>query len=187
MERLTPQQSQLVADNLGLAYEVALQFGRGRSQLEREWIEDAALGGLLYAATKYDANRGVRFSTYATVAAKNKVLSLFRSSGWKAGRVVRTAPKRREYQRENPLSPVAPAVDTGEDAEYAAVVVRRLLLRLTPEESEVVTAKFGVGREAQSLTELARERQTAKHRLHVRFREAMQKLREWAEDSRLCG
>lgn len=67
-DALTPEQSQMVLDNKGLAYNFAReQRKKGVDCLTRAELVSAAMLGLCYAARVYDPSRGTKFSTCAWV------------------------------------------------------------------------------------------------------------------------
>ncbi len=84
--RLTPEQQQLVADNLGLAQTTAAKvahavscrmsrFGGSKKLFEQFFPDLAQEGylGLCGASRLFDPSFGFKFSTYAFVAAKNRI------------------------------------------------------------------------------------------------------------------
>lgn len=70
---LDDAQSKLVADNLGVAYFLALRFGRNRPNLKQEF-EDAAIDGLIDAARSYNPARGLAFGTLAGKCIRNRII-----------------------------------------------------------------------------------------------------------------
>ena len=62
--RLTPEQRQMVEDNIGLAYSTALKMVT-RSPLEYDDILSVCFLGLIKAVQKFDPSKGFAFSTYA--------------------------------------------------------------------------------------------------------------------------
>jgi RNA polymerase sigma factor (sigma-70 family) len=61
---LTPEQSRLVIENLGLANSLAKQYLKPENKIELEDILQLAYEGLIYAAKKYNPKLA-KFSTYA--------------------------------------------------------------------------------------------------------------------------
>lgn len=64
-ERLTREQQQLVVDNLALVIHWAKSM-RGWGRVDHEDLVGAGNVGLVEAARRFDPERGIRFSTYAT-------------------------------------------------------------------------------------------------------------------------
>ena len=60
----TPEQWDRVTSNIALAQFMAKRVGSGRDRL---WRIDACMDGLIRASVSYDANRGLKFSTYAAI------------------------------------------------------------------------------------------------------------------------
>jgi len=80
--------SQLVSDNFGLVQSVVRKYVKGaRSQMQThgsrvestDIVQEGVLG-LIHAAEKFDADRGIRFSTYATIWVNSYVGRFMKSS-----------------------------------------------------------------------------------------------------------
>jgi RNA polymerase sigma factor for flagellar operon FliA len=72
-------QGPLVAENLGLVYDVAGRLGRtSRQGLERGDLVSAGIGGLIQAARAFDPNRGLSFSTLAVTRIRGAMLDEMR-------------------------------------------------------------------------------------------------------------
>lgn len=76
IEPLTPEQSQMVADNLGLAYMVANKAA-ARGWDREEATQEASIG-LTKAVRSFDPARGVKFSTYAVPVIQNHMTTIGR-------------------------------------------------------------------------------------------------------------
>ena len=70
----------LVESNIGLAMSLANRFARGDSIDD---VRQAALEGLVRAARRFDPDRGVRFSTYATAYISGHLKRHFRDTTWR--------------------------------------------------------------------------------------------------------
>lgn len=79
MDKLTPEQAELVEANMGLVYYVLYkQFGR---LVKKDGIDDwAQVGflGLCSAALRYSPEQGTKFSTYAVPAIRSAILNQLR-------------------------------------------------------------------------------------------------------------
>jgi RNA polymerase sigma-B factor len=70
----------LIAENLGLATHLARRFAR-RGQ-PAEDLQQVAYLGLVVAASRYDPDRGLAFSTFATATIVGAIKHHFRDHGW---------------------------------------------------------------------------------------------------------
>lgn len=89
MERLTPDQAQMVADNLGLIWRhVGKRRAAGMPEDRAEDTFQDGVFGLIRAAQKFDPDRGCTFSTYAEAWIRQ---SMSRGAGFFEGRAFRRA------------------------------------------------------------------------------------------------
>lgn len=82
---LTDDERKLVEENLGLAVDVAKRFNIVPSRRCVEDLVQSAVLGLVMAAQRFDPTRNLRFSTYAHVYAKCKVLEECHRHGMRFG------------------------------------------------------------------------------------------------------
>jgi RNA polymerase sigma-B factor len=71
---------QLVADNIALAHQLARRFANRGIPLED--LEQVACYGLLLAIDRFEPDRGLEFSTYATPTIAGELKRHFRDKGW---------------------------------------------------------------------------------------------------------
>ena len=76
-----PDVATLVESNIGLAVALARRYGRHRDSMDD--VRQAALEGLVRAARRFDPDRGVRFSTYATACIAGHLKRHFRDTTWR--------------------------------------------------------------------------------------------------------
>lgn len=76
MDKLTAEQCQMVEDNLGLAYFVANKLIK-TIDVEYEELLATCFEGLVKASKGFNADRGIKFSTYAVQAIRFWVLKQF--------------------------------------------------------------------------------------------------------------
>ena len=72
---------QLVESHLGLAHALARRYA-DRGETTADLVQVASIG-LVKAARRFDANRGILFSTYATASVLGELKRHFRSTRWK--------------------------------------------------------------------------------------------------------
>jgi RNA polymerase sigma factor for flagellar operon FliA len=94
-EKLTPEQAQLVIDNLPLVgYVVSETAARLPAHVGRDDLSSAGATALVLAARSFDAARGVPFPRYATLRIRGALLDELRRSDW-ASRSVRSKARQR--------------------------------------------------------------------------------------------
>jgi len=77
---LTRAQSQLVADNVGLAIHLARLFGRNRPEMVEDF-DDAAIDGLILAARAYEPARGWKFGTVVSRCVRYAIIARIKYLG----------------------------------------------------------------------------------------------------------
>jgi RNA polymerase primary sigma factor len=157
----------IVRANLRLVVSVARKHLRGRLSL-MELVSDGNLT-LMRAVESFDAHRGHRFSTYASLALM------------------------KGFARSVPLMLAARALQPADDAtltdvadprgvtESARIVdrdhVRQLLAILEPREREVLLAHYGIGEDGSDVDALSRRLGLSRQRVRQIERKALAKLR----------
>ena len=76
---LTPEQRQMVEDNIGLVYDFAGKF-RGFTDIEYDEIISICMLALVVGVQKYDPSRGFTFSTYLYRAMLNNIRTEYRNN-----------------------------------------------------------------------------------------------------------
>ena len=76
---MTEYQTQLIEKNIGIAYWVVDRWEHKQDILDKEELISEALYGLTKAATKYDASRGAKFSTYAKISIDSDIIDVLRA------------------------------------------------------------------------------------------------------------
>jgi len=73
-----------VTDNMGLVYKIAhtLRYGLTNSLMDFDDLVSEGTLGLLDAFEKYDPERGAKFSTYAGIRIRGRMLDAYRESFW---------------------------------------------------------------------------------------------------------
>ncbi|HUT32731.1 MAG TPA: sigma-70 family RNA polymerase sigma factor [Planctomycetota bacterium] len=160
----------LVVANLRLVIHLASRhLGSGR-RLD-DLVSDGTVS-LMQAIEKFDAARGVRFSTYASWAIrKNFAKSLPREAQRHQAEMTGTGEIIESHGDERAVAP--PERDF---KEVIRSTVAALLLELSPREREVIVARFGVGRHAETLEQIGRRFQVTRERVRQIEASALRKL-----------
>lgn len=96
---LTPEQRQIVIDNLGLVHHIVARVSqRFPSAMNRDDLVQTGTMGLIEAVTRFDPERGSKFSTFAGRRIEGAITDHLRSGDW-APRSVR-AQQRRLHRAE---------------------------------------------------------------------------------------
>ncbi|MFP4056386.1 MAG: sigma-70 family RNA polymerase sigma factor [Candidatus Brocadiia bacterium] len=136
---------------------------------------------LMQAVRKFDFTRGVRFSTYASWAIrKNFAKTIPRE--YQARHAASTGTQELIDETADPGSP-SPSQPPLRRVLHSAVA--SLLLELSPREREVVAARFGIGREAETLEQIGRRFQVSRERVRQIEARALRKLAEVVDPSLL--
>jgi RNA polymerase primary sigma factor len=136
---------------------------------------------LLQAISRFNPERGFRFSTYAMHAIRRRLLRYVKS-------------KHRKRQSEAPWNDDATSSDDRRwtlayEQRISANVTKleRLLTRLSPRERYVLRSRFGWGREfdARTLQQVADEFGVSRERIRQLESRALKKLRAMAKEAKL--
>ncbi|MBM4043262.1 MAG: sigma-70 family RNA polymerase sigma factor [Planctomycetes bacterium] len=160
----------LVVANLRLVVHLASRhLGCGR-RLD-DLVSDGTVS-LMQAIEKFDCARGFRFSTYASWAIrKNFAKSLPREAQHHQAELTGT-----DELIENHRDEKAAAQPERDLKEVLRSTVAALLLELAPREREVVVARFGLGRRAETLEQIGRRFQVTRERVRQIEAAALRKL-----------
>ena len=160
----------LVVANLRLVVHLAarhIQVGRPLDGL----VSDGTVS-LMQAIEKFDCTRGVRFSTYASWAIrKNFAKSIPRE--YEIRRAAATGAQ--ELLDEHP-DPNTVSAGERELGHVLHSTVATLLLELSPREREVVIARFGIGKEAETLEQIGNRFSVSRERIRQIEARALRKL-----------
>jgi RNA polymerase sigma factor (sigma-70 family) len=160
----------LVVANLRLVIHLASRhLGLGR-RLD-DLVSDGTVS-LMQAVEKFDSARGNRFSTYASWAIrKNFAKSIPREA--QRHQAEMTGTEELIEARGDTRAAAAPERDF---REVVRSTVASLLLELSPRERDVLVARFGVGRRAETLEEIGRRFQVTRERVRQIEAMALRKL-----------
>jgi RNA polymerase sigma factor (sigma-70 family) len=159
----------LVVANLRLVVHLASRHLATGRRLD-ELVSDGTVS-LLQAIEGFDYTRGIRFSTYASWAIrKNFAKSI----------------PREEHLHHTEMTGTQELIDETAGARAAAPerdfkevlrsTVASLLLELSPREREVLVARFGIGRQAETLEQVGRRFQVTRERIRQIEARALRKL-----------
>lgn len=162
--------NRLVVANLRLVVHLASRhLGTGR-RLD-DLVSDGTVS-LMQAIEKFDFRRGVRFSTYASWAIrKNFAKSIPREAQHRQAEV--TGTEEIIETRSDTRAATPPERDL---REVLRSTVASLLLELSEREREVIVARFGLGRRAETLEEIGRRFQVTRERVRQIEAAALRKL-----------
>jgi len=160
----------LVVANLRLVVHLASRhLGSGR-RLD-DLVSDGTVS-LMQAIEKFDINRGVRFSTYASWAIrKNFAKALPREARRRHTELTGTEDLIVAHGDERVATPQSRDIK-----EVLRSTVASLLLELSPREREVVVARFGIGRRTETLEQIGRRFQLSRERIRQIEAAALRKL-----------
>jgi RNA polymerase primary sigma factor len=175
-DRAVALRNRLVVANLRLViHHAGRHLGQGRSL--DELVSDGTVS-LMRAIEKFDYNRGVRFSTYASWAIiKNFAKSIPRDA------------QARDAVTEDSQDIVEQAADARaaeggqrETREVLRSLVTSMLLELSPRERDVVIARFGLGgRETETLEQIGKRHDITRERVRQIEAQALRKLASTAD------
>jgi len=165
----------LVVANLRLVVYLASRH-LGSGQTLDELVSDGTVS-LMQAIERFDFTRGVRFSTYASWAIrKNFAKSLPREN--RERRAARTGA---QELIENTPDPHSVGSRERELRELLRSLVASLLLELSPREREVVVARFGLGRQRETLEQIGRRFRVTRERVRQIESRALRKLADFVD------
>ena len=160
----------LVVANLRLVVHLATRhLGTGR-RLD-DLVSDGTVS-LMQAVERFDYARGVRFSTYASWAIRKNY--------------AKSIPRELEHHRSEMNGNQELLDQTGDERvvstprrdlkEVLRSTVATLLLELSPRERDVLVARFGLGREAETLEQIGRRFRVTRERVRQIEAAALRKL-----------
>lgn len=168
--------NQLLGACSKLPFCVARAFGHGGYLLEE--LESEAHATLLRAAERFDADRGFRFTTYATHAIRRNLCRYLRR-------------RRKEMSRMLLL----PHMDVVKDDRRSSVeferwlaksnlILREMIGRLDAREQLIIRSRFGLGEHpgSQTLQAIADQLALSRERVRQVERRALAKLRQMAHE-----
>lgn len=186
--------SRLVEANLKFVVSIARQY-KGRGMAMEDLVSEGNIG-LMKAAAKYDATKGVRFVNYAVVYVRQAIEKAIEQMGglYQVPKDVREEAVR---QQSIPLSvdaPLghrtsmsllsvlinkdAPMADERIHSEAIEDAIEFALGSLDKRESRVVNAYFGIGQEHETMAEIAEDMELKRERVRQIRDKAVRKLRK---------
>jgi RNA polymerase sigma factor (sigma-70 family) len=167
--------NQLVCVFSKLAYCAARKFGHGGQLLEE--LESEALATLLRAVERFDADRGYRFTTYATHAIRRNLCRYLRRRRKEMSRVLLLP--HMEVVKDDRRSSVQFELRLAK----SSLILQEIVGRLDAREQLIIRSRFGLGEQPGSQTLQALADQLAVSRERVRQVEgrALAKLRQMAQ------
>ena len=187
--------SKLVEANLRFVVTIARQY-KGKGIAMEDLVSEGNIG-LMKAASKFDANKGVRFVNYAVVYVRQAIEKFIEQQAglYQVPKDVKDEVVAR--QQSMPLSVDAPlghrtnmsllSVLVNQDAPLAdervhseaiEAAVEYALGRLDERETKVVNAFFGIGQERETMAEIAEDMEVKRERVRQIRDKAVRKLRK---------
>ena len=160
----------LVVANLRLVVHLASRHVAPGRPLD-DLVSDGTVN-LMQAIERFDFTRGVRFSTYASWAIRKNFAKTIPHE-LRIRRAARTGTQ--ELIDEHP-APKGPTAEGREVREVLRSTVAALLLELGPREREIVVARFGLGREPETLEQIGRRFEITRERVRQIEARALRKL-----------
>lgn len=184
----------LVEANLRFVVKIASQY-RGQGLSFDDLISEGNIG-LMKAASKFDASRGIPFVNYAVVLIRKEIehaidLEKGVGSGMNVDRVGMGAVPRRPLSVDAPMNgrtnmsllsvlvnTNSPSADARVYSEAIEKAIELALLSLTERELRVVNAFYGLDCEHETLAEIAEDMQLKRERVRQIRNRAIRRLRK---------
>ena len=179
--------NRLVESNLRLVAHVAREY-QGKGLAMDDLLSEGNVG-LVKAARKYDANRGLRFAGYAVVFVRREIeKALLRES---AERMVESRANGQKRSLDAPLGAKpnvsllsvlvdgnSPLADSRAYSAAQEMQVERALRSLNERESCVVVAYYGIGQEHLTMAEIAADMGLKRERVRQIRDRAVRRMRK---------
>lgn len=158
-------QQSMVEENIGLVHLCARRFsGKG---IEYDDLFQAGCVGLIKAADNFDAERGVRFSTYAVPVILGEVRRLFRDGGAvKISRGMRELAKKAQQEAESLRQETGASPGVSQIAERLGVTTEKTALALGVSKIPLSLTGGEEGEEIQIPVDAPEEQMTERMTLH---------------------
>ena len=168
--------SKLVEANLRFVVTVARQY-KGRGVAMEDLVSEGNIG-LMKAAARFDASKGVRFVNFAVVHVRQQIEKAIEQQAglYQVPRDVKDEVVAR--QQSMPLSVDAPLADERVHSEAVEAAIEFALGSLDQRESRVVNAFFGIGQEHETMAEIAEDMDLKRERVRQIRDKAVRKLRK---------
>ncbi|MGX8696105.1 MAG: sigma-70 family RNA polymerase sigma factor [Prevotella sp.] len=184
--------NRLVEANLRLVAHVAREY-QGRGLAPEDLISEGNMG-LVKAASKYDASRGVRFAGYASVFVRREIERALQREESEKMPENRLGGQRRSLDAPLGAKPnvslLSILVDDNsplaDGRAYSAAQERQVewaLRSLNERETQVVTAYFGLGEERQTMAEIAADMGLKRERVRQIRNRAVRRMRKAFRDA----
>ncbi len=187
--------SKLVEANLRFVVVVARQY-KGNGVPMEDLVSEGNIG-LMKAAAKYDATKGVRFVNYAAAQVRQQIERAIEQQGglYQVPKDEKGIPEVRKQNQplsvDAPLghrsnmsllsvlvNPDAPIADERVHSEAIEDAVEFALYSLGEREKKVVNAFFGIGQERETMAEIAEDLDLKRERVRQIRDKAVRKLRK---------
>jgi len=190
--------NQLILDNKGFAYSIALEYvNKPGQRAPREDLIAGALLGLCKAASMFNPTKGFRFITYAAKAIRREVLEVVyqnlapvyipRRERWGTGlglsfKYLDHTPNDWREEKNTPRQlTVKESVTKILDQKDTSRWVRREVQRLSPRERDILIQRFGLRGTPMTLEQVSNRLSIGKERVRQVQKGALEKLRKRME------
>ena len=162
-----------------------ISLGAGRNKVDDDALQ-GCMAQLCYAATKFDPNRGVKWSTYAVTAVKHYFVEEYHRSR----RPKRDCPNQmvgvynkdgRNILTMRPCPKQSRPVDEAE-RQYLVDTMLKFVDELSSRERQIILWRFGIGRKRRSFSGIGDRFGITKQRVQQIERIALRKLRKRMEE-----
>ncbi len=170
----------LVIEHLALAEQEARRIWRANMVLDLDDLIQQGSMGLMVAAERWDARRGVPFQAYARRIVRGHILDHLREQHWAYRRMRSPAVRRREYSLEDVAVAEHPAVAPEMQDHFALSRLKAALLRLPDREHSMLRLYFFEG---LSWSEIAARFDVTPRAVHRLQKQAIERLRGALSDS----
>lgn len=167
--------ARLVEANLRYVVKIAALY-RGQGLSLDDLVSEGNMG-MMAAAAKYDATRGTRFVTYAAPHVRRQIERAIEEQNG----LYKVA-----HDDGRTASQDAPQTDSRVYSEAVENAIESALQLLPPREAQVVSRFFGIGRERETMAEIAEDMGLKRERVRQirdravrRLRKCCPLLREW--------
>ena len=167
--------SKLIEANLKFVVSVARQY-KGKGVAMEDLVSEGNIG-LMKAAAKFDASRGVRFVNFAVVYVRQAIEKAIDQQGG-LYQVPKDVKQEVARQQSQPLSVDAPLADERVHSEAIEEAIDYALATLDDRERRIINAFYGINQEHETMAEIAEDMDLKRERVRQIRDKSVRKLRK---------